>query len=296
MHSTWVRGEDGDDHLVECIVMHSTKGSKAWVDVPRPRSGDWVEATQQEYEEEVREALGPVHETPLPSQAAVDVVPPEVRREERGVVPPSPVPATPKDSFRQTMAEKVESFRHWLWRSRRPLAWLCWAAAVAATFFLFATLWQNALETAREEGRADARQELRLLMEQSPDMFRGPAGPAGPMGPQGPRGPQGVQGSEGAQGVKGLIGPMGFTGPMGTQGPMGPAGEVVAVPATATPAPTASPAPCTISKIPLDIQSGKPGWTISCEGEKEEVIDLFGDFPSRELMRRVQVAQAVPDR
>ncbi len=67
-----------------------------------------------------------------------------------------------------------------------------------------------------------------LLVQQYPDLLRGPQvdqgdqGETGPTGPQGETGPQGDTGPQGPQGNTGAQGPQGNTGAQGPQGPQGP--------------------------------------------------------------------------
>jgi len=68
-----------------------------------------------------------------------------------------------------------------------------------------------------------------LIVQQYPDLLRGPIGDqgdqgeTGPTGPQGEPGPQGDTGPQGPQGNTGAQGPQGYTGAQGPQGPQGSA-------------------------------------------------------------------------
>ncbi len=66
-----------------------------------------------------------------------------------------------------------------------------------------------------------------LLVQQYPDLLRGPQGDQGDQGETGPTGPQGEtgpQGNTGPQGPQGNTGPQGPQGPQGNTGPQGPQG------------------------------------------------------------------------
>ena len=62
------------------------------------------------------------------------------------------------------------------------------------------------------------------LVEQHPDLLRGPEGPEGPQGKIGPVGTQGETGPQGPEGDPGEQGPMGPRGFQGETGPPGPQG------------------------------------------------------------------------
>ncbi|MFL2986297.1 MAG: hypothetical protein ACJZ57_03535 [Candidatus Poriferisodalaceae bacterium] len=83
------------------------------------------------------------------------------------------------------------------------------------------------IDTEMSSWTSETRAEIAALIEEDPNLFRGPEGPQGPQGDPGPQGETGAQGETGPQGDPGPQGPQGLkgeTGPRGSQGATGPRG------------------------------------------------------------------------